>query len=168
MKKIKVSKGKLGIERKLKGRGVKFFLFVSPDVPQKNQPKWYDILINGLPQHFDGVHIYYDSSIVVKTKMPKQPEMKIMVIKIFCPIAKFELKPSEASTFYTKLVHNFIDFVFKTLAIHGFRLEGFQFDVVYQMYPPEIPGQFIPIDSIETEPVSFEKLHEKYEKLLKE
>lgn len=123
---------------------MKFFLFVIPDVPKENQPKWYDILIDKLPERFDKVSIYYDSSMGPET--PKPYEKKVTVIKVLCPEAKFELKPSEAGAFYRKLCDEYVDFVSKSLAKNKFKLLGYQFDLVSRMHPPEGPNEFIPPD----------------------
>jgi tetratricopeptide (TPR) repeat protein len=139
----RVSKGELkSIERKLKARGVKFFLFVSPDVSKEDQPDWSNLLVDKLPIFFDNVSIYYDSSMTV----PEPPKKKIMVIKIFCPDAKFGLKLSEAGAFYGKLCDNYMNFVSKSLAKNKFELLGCQFDLVFRMHPPEDPTEFIPLN----------------------
>lgn len=108
-----------------------------------------DILINRLPERFDKVSIYYDSSMGPETlsgRRAKPYEKKVTVIKVFCPEAKFKLKPSEAGQFYRKLCDEYVDLASKSLANNKFVLVGYQFDLVFEMYPPEDPNKYIPLD----------------------
>ncbi len=153
-------KGELkGIERKrkLKARGVKFFLFVVPctpdgkpvnrPVPREEHPNWFNLLVDRLPIFFGDTRIYYDSSI----------EDKLIAIKVFCPNAQFKLRPSEAGEFYGKLCDNYIIFASKSLAKNNFKLVGYRFDLVFRMNPPEEPNEFIPMDIAIPEPKTLEK-----------
>lgn len=132
-------------EKKLKARGVKFFIFASPDVPKKDQPKWHNLLINGLTEYFDNVSIYYDSSFIAEPKLLPLPKKKMMAIKVFCPDPKFKLKPSEANAFYNKLCKRYINFVTKSLSKTKFEFEGYRFDILFRMHPPEDLNGIIPM-----------------------
>jgi hypothetical protein len=163
-------------ERALKGRGIKFYLFIRPRVA--GQPKffgkenkieyWQSFLVGRLPFYFEreGSIIEPYSSMTsflwsgkdreeAEAKLKKeatknvqaQQMLDMMVIKVNLPIAKFVLKPSEAGNFYSKLIEAYIIDISESLAKINFWLTGYRFDLVFRMMPPEKPNEFISMDT---------------------
>jgi len=132
----------------LLGRGVRFDFYLKPKIPEEHVEDMKAIIYNnlGLNQYFDDIDVgIFDAE-----------EPGYTQIKLFCPSAKFKLKPTESLKFYKELYKQVEENI-----MNGFREGGrykcvpIKFAVLEILHPGESEDVYIPpltqeeIDQIE-------------------
>jgi len=127
--------------RKFRGRGIKLFLMIQPQIQQEQESEILQSLYDSLPDLFQSVEIYV---------YEKKPEIDSTIIKVFAPEAKFELSIEEIISFYSNFIHNYLIYVYTELGVKDYHLQSYQVDLIYRMIPPELENEFIPTPSQQT------------------
>lgn len=121
-------------EREFKGRGIKLLFLVELCVSENEQKILRSSLQNSLlKNYFSSVDItYYEC------------EDNSMWFKIFCPEAIFSVTPKNIASVYRYIFDNTFSFVKSKVNECGFKLQGYSFEFVYQMFPEE-PNNLMPL-----------------------
>jgi len=145
-------------QKKFRGRGIKLFLVIQPQIKHDREKEILRSLYDSLSNLFQNVDIYIYG---------KKPEIDSTIIKVFAPEAKFVLSNEDTIPFYTNLARNYLIHVNIELSLKEYRLQGYQFDIIYRMAPPELEGEFIkmpPEHSFSHLPSPDQIRHETYSK----
>ncbi len=125
--------------RKYIGRGIKVFYYISPHLKDDKVLKeigTLDIVTNFF-------HLGYVKG---HTK-----DERGMWIKLFCPDAKFTLsnQKDEIEAIYSNIYNHVIDDAKSIFNTHGYKMRGYSFEIVYQVWPQENPD-IIPMFKLES------------------
>jgi tetratricopeptide (TPR) repeat protein len=120
---------------KFRGRGIKLFIKIQPQIQQKQEREILQSLYDSLPDFFHGVEIY-----VYENK----PEIDSTIIKVYAPEAKFELSIEEIISFYSNFIHDYLIYVYTNLSLKDYHLQYYNFALIYRIFPPELNNEFIP------------------------
>jgi hypothetical protein len=132
-------------EKKLPARGVKFYFIIKQDIPEKEHASWQEALLrsNPLSQWFSRVQFEYsDHPALIKSWQGWN------LIKIFCPDARISINPSEAQSFYKEVFIQFSEWFIGLCRQRKTECEPYDFRILFRLRPPEKPGEFVPIPSL--------------------
>lgn len=125
--------------KKYQGRGIKVFYFISPHIKDDSVLKEIGQM-EIITQNFYPVYINGHNK-----------KEKGMWVKLFCPNAKFSLinQKEDIEKIYSNIYDHIIDDAKAIFNTYGYKMLGYSFEIVYQIFPEESPD-IIPMFKLET------------------
>ncbi|MCT8336939.1 tetratricopeptide repeat protein [Methanoculleus sp. Afa-1] len=121
------------------GRGIKVFYFISP--PLKDDKPLKEVgQLEIITKHFHPVYV-----------SGHDKEKDGMWVKLFCPSAKFTLvnQMDQIEQIYSTIFNHVIDDAKAVFNRHGYKVQGYSLEVVYQLSPGE-SSDIIPMFELKT------------------
>ena len=124
------------MSKELRGRGVDLQFYAKPQLKEEDKQKFKSAMLQrGYLRYFESTRFEFFAE-----------RDDIMIIRVWCPEARFMTKPSDSHKFYENFFDDIFVFVKRLLNFAGYELKGYEFKFVYRISHTE--EDLIPIPDV--------------------
>jgi len=133
-------------DKPLPARGVKLYFIVNQDIQEGERSSWRDAVSRSSPLanwfgRVDFAHFGRPTLI--------SPWLGWNLVKILCVGTHILVKPSEAKSAYNQIFQQSSTWFARFCGDRGIECRPYDFRVLFRLHPPENPGEFVTIPSLD-------------------